>query len=138
LVLRDHCVSKIPWIIDHLIKLNINNLDDLIISFIRNLHCGDFSERINKLSESTFNTFKSNFEWLLKQSFLLKIVFMKLMRLYSGYCYFNAENNPQMLNMKNSCFEIIVEIWKNKKEELYCLGRELIRILQDGFKRAVF
>lgn len=73
----------------------------------------------------------------MKQSFLLKIVFMKLIRLYSGYCYYNAENNIQILNIKNCCFEIIVEIWKNKKEELFCLGRELIRVLQDVFKRAV-
>lgn len=136
LVLRDHCVSKLPWIIDNLIKQNISNLDDCIIAFIRNLHCGDFSERTNKLLDLTFATLKSNLDWLMKQNLLIKVVFMKLIRLYSGYCYFNADN-IQILNIKNCCYEIIVEIWKNKKEELFCLGKELIRILQDVFKRAV-
>lgn len=101
---------------------------------MRNILYGDLSEKTLNFTEKIFNVIKTNLIWVKKQKDLPQMIFFKAVRLYSGFCYIPESNTSAL---KKTLMEIIINIWRDQKQECMALGRELMRILQEIFRHNV-
>lgn len=117
-----------------MIKMDILPISEVITIIARSIIYGDFSEKTRNLCEKLYSLLKNNINWINKQTELPQILFFKTIRLYSGFSYLPEQSS---YSLKKNMMEIILSIWKNHKLECICIGRELVRIMQENFRHDV-
>jgi len=132
--MKERCISKIPWILDQMMKMDFVKIVEVIMILLRNILYGDLSEKTRNFTEKLFIVLKNNLLWLNKQNELAPLIFFKALRLYSGFCYLADQ---MTISLKRVLMDVIVDIWRNNKTECISLGRELMRILQETFRHSV-
>lgn len=133
--LKESAQLKIPWIIDKFVRIDFVKIVEVLMITIRNVVYGDLSEKTRSFAEKMFSVLKNNISWVNRQNDIGPLILFKAIRLYSGYCYLGEQNAAVV---KKILMEVIIEIWRSKKNECISLGRELIRVLQETFRHSVF
>ena len=106
---------QFSFIIDYLIKYNLNVTELLILS-IRNIIPGDFSDRMKNYEKSMINLIKNNINYVLQNEYIIPLIFIKLLRIYLSHMLFTLIDVNEQNLIKNNIMEILKKIWSTKSK----------------------
>ena len=75
------------WIIEKLIDLGCSTANDILITSLRNIISGDFSQFMISFQVELFTLINRKISWVLNQSEIAIFILLKTVRLYSPLIY---------------------------------------------------
>jgi len=125
LKLKDEVRRQLLWFIREMIKNQVQNIDGLCWTLMRQIAGGDLSQKNLWLADTLMDIYTENRAWLEKFQFLLHSVVYTYLRIIEDH----AHANLTLLRSKEVNF--VVSLIRDRFSEVINIGRDLVRLLQN-------
>lgn len=118
------------WVTQELVGVSAVGIDGLLVSLLRQIVGGDFSEGNLWLCFELVSLFSSNWVWLVEEEpLVLTSALFTYLRVLSDQC--RVSSNAKLEALKQMEIEFCVRILREQFQLCLKIGRDLVRLLQD-------
>lgn len=121
--------SQLLWISSKLVQVAAIKVETLIISLLRQIKVGDFSEPNLWLCAQLIGIFVDNWDWLLEELLVMRSSLFVFLRLLSDH--YRLAGGVDLDKLKRIEIEFCTRILRNNFDLCLGIGRDLVRLLQD-------
>ncbi|KAJ4819370.1 Integrator complex subunit 3 [Rhynchospora pubera] len=137
--LTDNCYPKllpVPrtqllFLCSQLINVAAFKVDSLVISLLRRINGGDFTEPNLWLCAELAKILSDNWDWLIDEPLVLTSALFVFLRLLADH--YRLVSGPQLDELKRLEISFCIRVLRNCFHLCLGIGRDLIRLLQDLF-----
>ncbi|XP_076889676.1 uncharacterized protein LOC143540533 [Bidens hawaiensis] len=128
--LAENVKVQLIYICSQLIDVSAVGIDNLLVSLLRQIRGGDFSEPNLWLCLEMVSIFTRKWECLVEErTGIISCALYVFLRVLSDHC--RVSSNPQVKILKQKSIEFCVRVFKEQFHLCLKIGRDLIRVLQD-------
>lgn len=130
--LFDSVKSQLIWVSKEMADVSAVGFGDLLVSLLRQIIGGDFSDGNLWLCYEMLNIFSTKWSSLLEEDpMVLTSALYTYLRLLADHCRSIHNCNPKLEALKRLEIEFCVRVLKEEFHLCLKIGRDLIRVLQD-------
>ncbi|PKU84356.1 integrator complex subunit 3 [Dendrobium catenatum] len=121
--------SQLLWMSSKLVQVAAVKVETLIISLLRQIKGGDFSEPNLWLCSELITILANNWDWLLEEPLIMKSSLFVFLRLLADH--YRLVGRPELDKLKRMEIEFCIRVLREHFDICLHIGRDLIRLLQD-------
>ncbi|XP_010273207.1 PREDICTED: uncharacterized protein LOC104608818 [Nelumbo nucifera] len=122
---------QLIWVTSKLVDVSATGVDNLLISLLRQIVGGDFSDVNLWLAMEMLKVLLGHWDWLLGEPLLLTSALFTYLRLLADH--YRLSGHPKLEKLKRMEIDFCVKVLREHFNLCLQIGRDLIRLLQDLF-----
>ncbi|CAL9041111.1 uncharacterized protein LOC135622793 [Musa acuminata AAA Group] len=127
--LLDSPKSQLLHVCSALVNVSALKIESLLISLLRQINGGDFTESNLWLSSELLKMLSDNWNWLLEESLVLTSALFVYLRLLSDH--YRLAGSVKLEELKRMEIDFCVKVLRQCFHLCLQIGRDLVRLLQD-------
>lgn len=130
--LYEPCKVQMLWLLNEMIKANVNGVDSVIFNLFRQIPGGDISSRSVWLAENLLILLSEHRPWLDKNPLLVATCVYNYLRLIVDHV------NPQLKDLRQKEIDFSITLLRERFADCMMIGRDLVRLLQNVLRLPEF
>nr|QSQ68567.1 hypothetical protein PY_008312 [Puya raimondii] len=127
--LLDAPKAQFLWLCSKLIQVSAIKIESLVVSLLRQIKGGDFTEPNLWLCAELLRILSSNWDWLLDEPLVLTSALFVYLRLLSDH--YRLMGSIKMDELKRMEIDFCIKALRQSFDLCFRIGRDLVRLLQD-------
>ncbi|WOL05378.1 hypothetical protein Cni_G14106 [Canna indica] len=120
---------QLLWICNMLIQVAATKIESLLISLLRHINGGDFTESNLWLSAELLKMLRDNWDWFLEELSVLRSALFVYLRLLSDH--YRLSGSVKLQELKRMEIDFCIKVLREYFHLCLHIGRDLVRLLQD-------